>query len=138
MPAPAMTRGRAPAAQAARIGPNPTKRVTLVSNQENTQFRIALFSESGPGQALRWQSVGKGKFLSVVVDPRYRYEVEADPDGYRPKRLTTTKPPTSELRFTFTLSDRVGPEPARRTAASQGRSAQAGVPSCWAVIVGIA
>lgn len=87
----------------ARLGPKPRKEMTLISNQELTHFYLG----SGPGKV----PIGKGKIVPVLVDPKVRYEITADPVGYHPKSLFTTVPPPYELRFTFHISDRDGSVP---------------------------
>ena len=79
------------------------KEMTLISNQEMTDFYII----SGDQKIL----VGQGKIVPIRVDPKERYEIMAHPRGYRPMSLFTTVPPTDELRFTFEISDRDGSVP---------------------------
>lgn len=85
------------------FGLRPKKEMTLISNQELTDFYII----SGSDKSL----VGQGKIVPLRVDPKERYEIMAHPRGYRPMSLFTTIPPTDELRFTFEIGDKDGSVP---------------------------
>lgn len=81
--------------------------MTLVSNQENTEFELRALGDSD------WKKVGAGKILQVAVREKSAYEVAATPRGYRRKEMTLPTP-VSELRFTFEISDRLDVNPAIR------------------------
>lgn len=107
-----------------RTGSGARVKMTLISNQENTTFRIRR-----PGGS--WRTVGKAKIVDVRVDPGSPYEVRAKSEGYVAKTLTIRKP-VRELRFTFEIRDREGAAPAglvevdvRAVAVSSGRLAAA-------------
>lgn len=82
-----------------RAGRGSLVEMTLISNQENTQFEVR---ESGVSH---WSNIGKGKIMQTRVRPRVAHEVAATPDGYRKKVLVIPEP-VRDLRFTFEKSDR--------------------------------
>jgi hypothetical protein len=86
-----------------RLGPKPEADMTLISNQEMTNFYLVSGDQKIP--------IGKGKIVPVKVDSKVRYEIVAHPVGYSPMSLFTTVPPPYELRFTFHISDRDGSVP---------------------------
>jgi hypothetical protein len=129
-------------------------KMDLISNEENTQFRLRRFGDQV------WKDVGTGKIVTVEVQPKERYEISAKPPGYREK-IHTLVEPVRDLRFTFMIEDKEAPAPAptpqpslpptpqptapdpaisapRQSSTPAGRAAaNIGIKNHWAVIVGI-
>lgn len=80
-------------------GPSAEKRITLISNQENTRFRFKKIGEA------EWKDVGVGKIIATMVPSSGNFEISAKPPEYR-EMVHTISEPTSEIRFTFMISDK--------------------------------
>ena len=97
--------------------------MTLVSNQESTQFlgRVAggnpmafvrpLHTVAAPLSEPGFVDLGKGKFVSIVLHEGGVYEIVARPPGYREREMTIAPPLTSRLSFTFEISEKTGATP---------------------------
>ncbi len=113
--------------------------MTVLSNQENTEFRLQLEGKS------TWTRLGKAKILKVQVPKNHPFTIAAHPDGYRERRHTMVEPlRNAPLRFTFEISDReqaARPRPpinARPQPPRQRDHEPLGViRKRWAVVIGI-
>jgi S1-C subfamily serine protease len=80
-------------------GSSAEKRITLISNQENTRFRFKKIGE------VEWKDVGVGKIIATMVPSSGNFEISAKPPEYR-EMVHTISEPISEVRFTFMISDK--------------------------------
>lgn len=93
--------------------------ITLISNQESTEFFGRVISDSkaafivGKGVQREGRAggapelLGQGKFVDIHVHPQGIYEITARPPGYREKGMTAAPPFNARLSFTFEVSDKV-------------------------------
>ena len=107
--------------------------MTLVSNQENTQFlgRVAggdpmafvrpLHSVAAPLAEPGLVDLGKGKYVSIVLHKGGVYEIVARPPEHREREMTIAPPLSSRLSFTFEISDKTGAAPPAQYAADVTR-----------------
>src|SRR5262245_40725356 len=86
-------------------GSSAEKRIILISNQENTRFRFKKIGEA------EWKDVGVGKIIATMVPSSGNFEISAKPPEYR-EMVHTISEPTSEIRFTFMISDKTPDTPA--------------------------
>lgn len=111
----------------------------LVSNVADTRFRVRERGiDAAPDEG--WRVIGTGSQVEVRLRTGRRYEVAAQPAGYRERRVQLSEPvPRYEFRFLSTDREYAGGSrpntSTQRPAPEPGRTGSGG--RSWAVVVGV-